>query len=144
MKISDRGLELIMSFEGLQLEAYQCQAKVWTIGYGHTKDVKEKDKISKDKAIELLLEDIEKFENYISISVHVDLKQCEFDALVSFCFNVGKFAFKNSTLLKKLNNNQYKEAADELLRWNKVKGFENKGLIKRRFIERDLFLEALR
>ena len=90
MKISDNGIELIKKFEGCQLTAYRCPAGVLTIGYGHTKNVKEGQKITKKKAEQLLREDLERFETHVnSYRKKYKFNQNEFDALVSFAFNIG-------------------------------------------------------
>lgn len=137
-----RNKEIIKQSEGLRLEAYLCPAGVWTIGYGHTgKDVVEGMKITRGEAEELLEGDLEKFEKDILKMVKVGLTQNQFDALVSFTYNVGGGALKTSTLLKKLNAGDYMGAADEFLKWTKAGGKELPGLVKRRRTERALFLE---
>lgn len=133
--------EIIKEHEGLRLEAYLCPAGVWTIGYGHTgSDVWPGLVITKEWAEWLLEEDLKRFEANVSGYVKVDLTQDQFDALVSFTYNVGAEAFKNSTLLKKLNAEDYEGAANEFPRWNKSKGKVLGGLVKRRNEERKLFL----
>jgi lysozyme len=104
MKISKEGLSLIKKFEGCELEAYKCAAGVWTIGYGSTKGVKEGDTITQEEADELLLHEMEEYEGYINNMVTVDLKQNQFDALVSWVFNLGSSNLSSSTLLNRLNN----------------------------------------
>lgn len=89
MEISQEGLSLIKKFEGCELEAYKCAAGVWTIGYGSTNDVKEGMKISQERADMLLLEDVEVFEEAVNNLVEVDLEQNQFDALISWTFNLG-------------------------------------------------------
>jgi lysozyme len=79
MKISQEGVALIKKFEGCELDAYQDSVGVWTIGYGHTKEVKEGDKINKDEAEHLLQEEMPEYEGYIENLVKVSLSQCEFD-----------------------------------------------------------------
>lgn len=103
MQTSDKGIALIKGFEGLRLKAYKCSAGVWTIGYGHTKGVKEGQTITEAEAETLLREDLRTFEVGVSSLVTVFLHQCQFDALVSFAFNLGVGAIKGSTLLKKIN-----------------------------------------
>jgi len=111
-----------------------------TIGYGHTKNVKIGDKITKDEADELFLEDVSEFEQCIKDNVNVPLTQNQYDALVSFCYNVGTGAFKKSTLLAKLNNEDYIGAANEFLKWNKSGGKVIDGLTDRRKAEKNMFL----
>jgi lysozyme len=139
MRISDNGLELIKSFEGLYLKAYLCPAKVWTIGYGHTGNVKPGDVITRQQADELLRQDVEEFVAIVNTAVKVPLTQNQFDSLVSFVYNVGADAFRKSTLLRKLNAGDYAGAAQEFDRWNKARGVVLPGLVKRRKKERELF-----
>ena len=141
MKTSNNGINLIKQFEGCILSAYKCPAGVWTIGYGHTKDVKQGMKITTNQATNLLKEDLKTYENYVNKYVKVKLNQNQFDALVSFTFNCGGGALKSSTLLKKLNKGDYTGAANELLRWNKASGKVLAGLTRRRKAEKALFLK---
>jgi len=141
MKTSKKGIELIKKYEGLKLKAYKCPAGVWTIGYGHTKNVKQGDVITEVQAEILLIYDLNDFENCIKKNVRIPLTQNQFDALVSFCFNVGCGNFLKSTLLKKLNEGKIAEAAKEFLKWNKADGKELAGLTKRRQEEMELFLK---
>lgn len=141
-RTSQEGVDLIKAFEGRRLRAYRCSAGVWTIGYGHTGDVKPGDRISPDKAEKLLREDLRKFEDGVSIRVQVPLTQNQFDALVSFSFNVGIGALGRSTLLKKLNKKDYRGAANEFRKWNKGGGRVLAGLVRRRKAERALFLSG--
>ena len=141
MKTSNNGINLIKQFEGCALSAYKCPAGVWTIGYGHTKDVKQGMKITTNQATSLLKEDLATYENYVNKYVKVKLNQNQFDALVSFTFNCGGGALKSSTLLKKLNKADYTGAANELLRWNKANGKILAGLTRRRKAEKALFLK---
>lgn len=147
MKTSERGIDLIKQFEGLELEAYQDIAGIWTIGYGHTgPDVLPDLRISEDEAERILLEDLAPREAAIHKLVYVWLGQNEFDALVSFIYNVGIEAFRKSTARRRLNNGDRIEAADALLWWNKarINGqlVESAGLTRRRKAERSLFLES--
>lgn len=139
MRISQKGLDIIKKFEGCKLESYICPAGVWTIGYGTTKGVVPGMKITKEKAEELLKLDIEKFEKTVLNLVNVDLSQCQFDALVSFTYNLGGGNLSTSTLLKKLNNKDYYGASQEFIKWNKSKGKVLSGLTRRREDERNLF-----
>ena len=139
MKISQEGLSLIKKFEGLRLKAYKCSANVLTIGYGHTGEVKETDKITLEEADSLLEKDIAKFEEYVSDNVIVELKQNQFDALVAWTFNLGVGNLRNSTMLKKLNEADYDSIPFEMRRWNKAGGKTLDGLIRRRKAEGLLF-----
>lgn len=143
MKTSEKGKNLIKSFEGLRTKCYRCSANVLTIGYGHTgADVKEGMIITKEQAEQLLTKDLEKFEKGVSSCVKVTINQNQFDSLVSFAFNCGLGALQSSTLLKKLNAKNFLVAADEFLKWDKVNGKPLAGLTKRRQAERTLFLET--
>ena len=139
MIISKNGLDLIKHFESLQLKAYKCSANVWTIGYGHTKNVKEGDRISQDQANCFLMQDLYSVERAIVRLVKVKLNQNQFDALCSLIFNIGISAFNKSTLLAKLNNSDYVGAAEQFRRWNKVNNVVMAGLVRRRQAEEDLF-----
>lgn len=140
MKIGKKGISLIQSFESLRLKAYDDGVGVPTIGWGHTKGVKWGDTCTKEQADQWLLEDLAVAEKAVNAYVKVDLSQGQYDALVSFTFNVGTGALKSSTLLKKLNAGDYLGAADEFPRWNKGGGKVMKGLTRRRAAERELFL----
>ena len=140
MMVSDEGIKLIKRWEGCRIKAYKCPAGVWTIGYGHTKGVKEGDIISKREAEQLLRADLSRFEKGVNRKVAVDLTQGQYDALISFSYNVGLGNFSRSTLLKKLNKEKIAEAADEFLRWNRAGGRVLDGLTARRKAERELFL----
>ncbi|WP_337013859.1 lysozyme [Pantoea sp. AS142] len=139
MKISASGLNLIKQFEGLRLQAYQCSARVWTIGYGHTAGVEPGDIITAEQADALLLEDVLEAERSVSRYISAPLTQHQFDALVSFTFNVGSGNLRTSTLLKKLNTGDYSGAAGEFLRWVNASGKKLPGLVRRREAEKTLF-----
>lgn len=141
MKISENGLRLIRSFEGLELKAYKDSVGVWTIGYGSTgPHVTQGMTITQAQAETLLKSDVSRFENGVSDLVKVPLNQNQFDALVSFSFNLGLGNLKSSTLLRKLNSLDYSGAANEFPRWNKAGGVTLKGLTRRREAEKALFL----
>ena len=139
MKCSQEGLELIKKFEGCKLKSYKCPAGVWTIGYGHTEDVKEGDIVSPQEADKLLRADVFKFEEYVADNVMVNLTQNQFDALVAWTFNLGVGNLRNSTMLKKLNNTDYTSVPFEMKRWNKAGGKTLDGLVRRRQAESLLF-----
>ncbi|MEM6648908.1 MAG: lysozyme [Pseudomonadota bacterium] len=148
MQISDEGVSLIKRFEGLKLEAYQDIADIWTIGYGHTgSDVFPGQVISEAEAERLLRKDVERFERGVESAVKVDIVQAQFDALVSFSFNVGVGALKKSTALKRLNKGDYEGAAEALTWWNKARVNGElqvvSGLARRRAAEAALFLRDL-
>jgi lysozyme len=141
MKTSDRGLNLIKEFESLELKAYLCPAGVWTIGYGHTKDVQEGDTCTEEQANEWLREDVRWAEDAVRASVKLPLRQTEFDALVSFVFNVGVTAYMRSTLLQKLRRGDLQGAAQQFGRWTRANGRVLRGLVRRRAAERAMFDE---
>lgn len=140
MNINQKGLDLIKSFEGLQLSAYKCPAGILTIGYGHTANVTPHQCITKQQAEEYLRQDCSVFENAIENLVRVPLTENQFSALVSFVYNVGIGQFRSSTLLKKLNKKDYYGAALEFPRWTMGGGRTLLGLIRRREAEKLLFL----
>ena len=139
MKIGTQGLELLKHFEGLELNAYQCAAGVWTIGYGHTKGVQKGMSISEEAANEMLAEEMTEYENYVNTYVTVELNQCQFDAMVSWVYNLGGGNLKASTLLKVLNAGDYDGVPAQMMRWNKAGGKVLEGLTRRRQAEADLF-----
>jgi lysozyme len=134
-------LDIIKEFEGFRSSAYQDTGGVWTIGYGHTLNVQEGDICTKEQA-ETWLED-EAMEAYMAVLTFTGpiLTMNMRDALTSFVYNVGIEAFKNSTLLKKLNANDFWGALMEFPRWNKDNGVEILGLSKRREKEQHLFIK---
>ncbi len=140
MKTSAEGLALIKKFEGLELEAYKCAAGVWTIGYGHTKDVQPGDVWSESHASHMLEVELEEFEEYINDNVTVALSQNQFDALVSWVYNLGPANLKASTMLKVLNSGDYEGVPAQIKRWNKAGGKVLQGLIRRREAEALLFI----
>lgn len=145
MRISESGIALLKRFEGLELEAYQDIAGVWTIGYGHTgPDVTPGMRITEREAEALLRRDLKSREDAVSRLVTVPLNQNEFDALVSFVYNVGAEAFRRSTALRRLNRGARLAAAEALTWWNKatVGGVlrEVLGLTRRRAAEKALFM----
>ena len=139
MNISQEGIALIKKFEGCELEAYRDSVNVLTIGYGHTKDVKEGDKINQDEAEHLLQEEMPEYEGYINEMVNVPLEQNQFDALCSCVFNLGPKNLSESTLLRVLNDGKYDEVPEQIVRWNKAGGQVLEGLVRRRQAEADMF-----
>jgi lysozyme len=140
MHISQRGIDLIKSFEGVKLTAYLCPANVLTIGYGHTgRDVTEGLIISEARAEELLRSDLMRFED--AVAKHAGpCPQGQFDALVSFAFNLGIAAMAGSTLVRRHKAGDFAAAAAEFPRWNKGGGRVLPGLARRRAAERALYL----
>ncbi|UOZ20285.1 lysozyme [Enterobacter asburiae] len=145
MQTSEKGIALIKQFEGCKLTAYQDSVGVWTIGYGWTQPVDGKPiragmTIKQETAERLLKTGLVSYESDVSRLVKVGLSQGQFDALVSFTYNLGARSLSTSTLLRKLNAGDYAGAADEFLRWNKAGGKVMNGLTRRREAERALFL----
>ena len=145
-KISKKGLDLIKKFEGLKLKPYLCSAGVPTIGYGNTlyengKKVSLKDSvITESRATELLSYSLRNLEQQVDSFCRDDINQNQFDALVSFAFNLGPYNLKSSTLLKKVNKNPKDPTIrDEFMRWTKAGGKVLKGLVERRKVEADLY-----
>lgn len=157
MKMSENGRNsLTIPSEGLRLKAYDDAQpnKILkipsdvignlTIGYGHTgTDVFIGQIINEAKAISLLIVDMGSAENTVTSLVKVPVTQNMFDSLVDFVFNAGSGNFKNSTLLKKLNNSEYTSCGDEFLRWNKSQGQIMAGLTIRCKARRELFLTGI-
>ena len=143
MQISPDGLDLVKAHEGLRLEAYLCPAGVWTIGYGTTRmdgrPVRRGDTITLAQAEELLRDDVSRFERAVNRLITVPLSQGQFDALVSFTYNLGEGALEGSTLRRVLNEGDYAGAAEQLDRWVNGGGKRLPGLVRRRAEERALF-----
>ncbi len=143
--INEHGIELIKHFESLRLKAYQDSVGVWTIGWGHTGlthndgTVYEGREITEDEAVELLKRDLKTFEEAVEKCVDVDIDDNQFSALVSFAFNLGETNLNRSTLLKKLNGEQYFNASKEFKKWSRAGGKRLGGLVRRRISERNLF-----
>lgn len=143
MKISDKGLAFLKEAEGLRLKAYRCSANVLTIGYGsttHNHEITEGMTITLREAKAMLKSDLYVYEIAVNNAVKVPLTQSQYDALVSFTFNVGAGALKRSTLLRNLNAGDYIGAAAQFHVWNKVNKKPVKGLSARRAKEAALFV----
>lgn len=154
MQMSKKGLDLLAQWEGIELKMYKDVAGLPTIGIGHllTQDelssgkifIQDKvaryaDGLTKQQVIQLLSQDVENVEQFVTDQVQVDLKPHQFDTLVSFAFNVGNGAFKNSTLLKVLNKGLHDEVPNQLARWVYSGGRKIQGLINRRNNEINLW-----
>jgi lysozyme len=152
MQLSENGFKIIKNFEGLRLSAYRDVAGVWTIGYGSTryhdgKQVKPGDTLANEiQAGALFRNTLGQYENAVSRAVKVPLTQNQFDAMVSFVYNEGAGALEGSTLLFKLNEKNYTEAAAHFLAWDKItdpatgKKVVSETLVQRRKEESKLFL----
>ena len=139
MKTSEKGYNLIRLAEGLVLRSYKCPADVWTIGYGHTKGVKSGQSISRQQAEDYLVQDVRTCETGLN-SLGLKLNQYQYDALISFIFNLGLGNFSKSTLLKKIAKNPNDPAiADEFRKWVYSGGVVVRGLRTRRENEIELY-----
>jgi len=139
MKTSCQGVSLIQHFEGCQLKSYRCSGNVLTIGYGHTSAVQEDQEITQEQADALLGIDLLWFERSVNRQVKVPLEQHQFDALVSWTFNLGAGNLRASTLLRVLNAGDYKKVPEQIVRWDKADGKTLAGLTRRRRAEAVLF-----
>lgn len=138
MKTSQKGIDLIKSFEGCRLLAYKCPADVWTIGYGHTKGVKPGDRITVAQAEQYLKEDLTKYEKEVDKYGKYNWNQNEYDALVSFALNIGSIhqLTANGTRTKE-------QIANKIPEYRKASGKILAGLERRRAAERKLFLTVV-
>jgi len=150
MNLSQRGLDLIQSFEGYHTAqpdgscvAYLCPARVPTIGWGCTEGVRLGMRWTRAEADAAFLRELSKFERAVDRLVTVDLNQNEYDALVSFAYNCGEGALSKSTILKKLNKGDRTGAAAAFAAWNKGGGRVLPGLVRRRAAEADLFRDPV-
>lgn len=139
LKLSDKGLDLIKRSEGLRLKAYKCPADVPTIGYGSTgPHVRMGMTITEAEAEALLREDLVRFEKAVN-QMAGPMTQGQYDALVSFAFNLGENALRGSTLLKKHKAGDYSGAANEFGKWINAGGRQLPGLVTRRAAEAALY-----
>lgn len=142
--ISKQGLDLICRFEGFSPVIYICPAGYPTIGYGHliTEANKERflDGVDEDEALELLRSDVGKAERTVLRLITVPLTQGQFDALVSFTFNLGSGALQRSTLRRKVNREEHHDVPAEFMKWVWADGRKLKGLVKRRAAEVKMYV----
>ncbi len=145
MKVNSKGLALIKHYEGFRARAYKDPVGIWTIGYGHTSMagqpiVKPGMVISRQRALEILSKDVEKFSSQIRPFIKVKLNNNQFSALVSFAYNVGVGGFKRSSVLRVVNAGRFEAVPARLALWVKAGGKTYRGLVKRRAAEGGLFL----
>lgn len=141
MRANKKAVDLIKKYEGLRLTAYLCPAKVWTIGWGHTGDVKKGDKITQHQAEAILDVDLDTHERGVEkLLAGRPYTANQFSALVSFAFNFGVKKLGESTLLEKFLKGDVQGAAGEFLKWKYAAGRVMPGLLKRRIEERALFI----
>ena len=139
MNTSPKGIALIKEFEGLRLKAYKCPGGVWTIGYGHTDGVRPGMVISERQAEDFLKAEPIAFEKYLN-DLRLAINQNQFDALISFIYNVGTGNFSSSTMLRKVKANPLDNSImDEFRRWVYSKGRALPGLQRRRLAEMKLY-----
>jgi lysozyme len=159
MKISKAGIDLIKHFEGVRLKPYKCPAQLWTIGVGHVMypdqhhlsidgrrhfplKPEHKRSFTEAEVNELLRNDLSLFDSGVERLCGRSLPQCQFDALVSFAFNLGLGTLQRSTLKSKLTRGDVKGAADQFLRFSMAGGKILPGLQRRRIAERAMFLSG--
>lgn len=143
LKTSQKGIDLIKEFEGYSASVYEDVVGKRTIGYGHLILPNENFySIGKEQAEAILRADLAIAEKAVCDLVTTPLAQNEFDAMVSFTFNLGRNALKNSTLLRLLNAGEIDAAADQILRWDHAGGKVVAGLTRRRVAERSLFVHG--
>lgn len=145
MKTSQQGIDLIKEFEGFRKEAYLCPGLVWTIGYGHTRGVRQGDVISESKAEEFLRGDLEEVESIVGHMITVEIDQNQFDALVSLVYNIGSGNFYDSTIRRLINKECWDitklEHAWKM--WKRGGGKTLPGLVRRREAEFNLYKKDL-
>jgi len=145
MRINDKGIALIKSFEGCKLRAYQDSVGIWTVGYGATfyqdgSKIKSGDTLTQQQADELLSYHVDLFAEKVKPLIKGELSDNQFSALVSFAFNLGAGALAKSTLLKKVNANpEDASISSEFAKWDKAGGKQLRGLTRRRKAEADLY-----
>lgn len=142
--MTERCVKLVKKFEGFSPVPYLCPAGYWTIGYGKVIGKEYKDiRVTEEEAEKMLIEDLLKVEKTIKPMIKVNIHEWMLDALISFSYNVGCWAFKVSTMRKKINEGRLLDAADEFMKWIFAGGKPLAGLIRRRKAEKILYLEGL-
>ena len=140
---SNIGFQMTRSFEGLSLSAYQDCAGIWTIGFGHTgPDVTPGRTITEAEAETLLHADLANAVTCVNRAVRASIQQPQFDALVDFCFNVGRGNFLSSTLLRLVNLSDFTQAATQFALWTHAGGEVVPGLVRRRKAEAECFTSS--
>lgn len=140
MTTSSQGKALIKEAEGLRLEAYRCPAGVPTIGWGHTRGVRMGQRITRQQAEDMLAEDVAPIERQLN-DLRLNFRQGQFDALVSWIFNLGAGSFRNSTMLRRITADAPDEdITDQMVKWTYSGRQQLPGLMKRRVAEANLFL----
>ncbi len=148
MRTGKQGIQIIQHFEGLKLRPYKCPAGLWTVGYGtligngKTLPPEWNRLFTVSECTALLFEELRSKEKGILRYVRVPLTQNQFDAIVSFVYNLGLGAFQRSTLRRKINRGDFLGASQEFIKWNKAGGKVLAGLTRRRISETALFLKS--
>lgn len=142
MHISDAGLALIKRFEGFSATPYVCPGGYLTIGYGHIRTAESFARISKEEGEQLLREDVRDAEGAVRRLIRAPLRQAQFDALVSFTFNLGAGALQRSSLRQVINRSQHHEVPKQLRRWVFAGGRKLPGLLRRREAEVVLYMQV--
>jgi lysozyme len=146
MNCNALGIKIIKAFEGFRASPYLCAAGVITVGYGSTRGFDNRpismdmELLTKEDGLFLLRRDLAKSERAVDRLIKVELSTNEFSSLCSFCYNVGSGNLQMSTLRSKLNRGDRDGAADEFPKWRRASGRILAGLVRRREIERQLFL----
>ena len=141
--VSNEGYEMIKDFEGLRLTSYQDAVGVWTIGYGHTLTATKGQTITRAQANSMLYADVQTCSEFVLTTASVELSGNKFDALVSFCYNLGQGALKRSTLWRKVNASKpTQEITHEFKRWIRASGKVLRGLVRRRAAEATLYAQV--
>lgn len=138
-RVNAAGVDLIKRFEELHLKPYLSPAKVWCIGYGHSRTVRANMEITKVQAEQLLDDDLRLVEHGVKLSVTVPLTDNQFSALVCFAYNVGMANFKDSTMIQLLNRGWYDQVPAQLMRWNRILGEPKQSMSRRRNAEANLW-----
>lgn len=141
--ITGKGIQLIKQFEGFKPEPYVCSGGFLTIGYGHKLLPSDRyNYLTPERAEVILLKDLLRVERAVIKYINVELNDDQFISLVSFTFNLGNAALQRSTLRQKINYGDYNAASKEFSRWVYAGGRKIMGLVRRRKIEKDLFLSS--
>lgn len=138
--VLSRAADFIAPFEGCSLTAYKCPAGIWTVGFGHTRNVTPETSLTQEEALALLQEDLAISYKAVQRLIKYPLKENQIIALIDFTFNLGSGSLQRSSLRSKINRGDVGDAASEFLKWNRAGGVVLKGLTKRREAERRLFL----
>jgi len=147
MQASQNAINLIKQFEGCRYHPYRDSVGLWTVGYGHLigdgKSLPSGDNriFTQEEIDSFLVNDLTRTEYGINMLLRVPVTQNQYDALCSFCYNLGIGTFQKSTLLKDINAKMWDAAANDLLKFHFAVGVSQPGLVKRRQAEHDLFIK---